>query len=134
MKQGTVYLHLDFRFRDGDKANKYFIILNIPLLNENFIPIITTTKQKWRPDNEGCHYPNNVYVLRENYDFFPEKTWVLFGVYDYYPISQEQLFNFIKRGIIIRKADLRQQTIKAIINCVGKSEDIGGLYWSMINR
>ncbi|MFZ5450576.1 MAG: hypothetical protein ACOZF2_01695 [Thermodesulfobacteriota bacterium] len=134
MKQGTVYLHLDFRFRDGDRANKYFIILNTPLLNEHFIPIITTTQQKWRPDREGCHFNDNVYVIRENFDFFHERTWVLFGVYDYYPISQELLADYVKREIILKKAELRKETIRAIINCVGRSEDISGLYWSMINR
>ena len=76
MKQGTVYLHLDFRFRNGDMADKFFIILNTLLKDEYFIPIITTSKQKWRPNEEGCHNVNNVYVLRENYDFFPKRTWV----------------------------------------------------------
>lgn len=134
MKQGTVYLHLGFRFRDGEVADKFFIILNTPRQNEKFITCITTSKQKWRPDSEGCHNSDNVYVLRENNDYFVKKTWILFGVHDYYPMSQELLFDYVNRGKIIKKAELRQQTVRAIINCVGRSEDISGLDWSMINR
>ena len=134
MKQGTVYLHLGYQFPSGVVKNKFFIILNTPRQNEYFIPCITTTQQRWRSDREGCQNADNVYVLRENYDFFTEKTWVLFGVGDYYPMSQELLSNYVDRGIIIERADLREQTIRAIINCIGKSEDISGLYWSMINR
>lgn len=134
MKQGTVYLHLGYRFPNGEVKDKFFIILNTPRQNEFFIPCITTSQQKWRPDREGCHNADNVYVLREDVDFFHKKTWVLFGVYDYYPLSQELLFDYLNRGIIIKRAELRQQTIRAIIKCVGRSEDISGLYWSMINR
>lgn len=134
MKQGTVYLHLGYQFPGGVVKNKFFIILNTPIQNEFFIPCITTTQQRWRSDREGCHNADNVYVLRENYDFFPEKTWVLFGVGDYYPVSQERLFNYVDRRIIIKRAELRQETIRAIINCIDKTEDKSGLYWSMINR
>jgi hypothetical protein len=134
MKQGTVYLHLGYRFPNGVVKDKFFIILNTPFQNEFFISCITTSQQKWRSDKEGCHNADNAYVLRENYDFFPKKTWVLFGVFDYCAVSQELLYDYVKKGIIIKKAELREQTIRAIINCVGKSEDISGLYWSRINR
>jgi len=132
MKQGTVYLHLDYRFPDGGIADKFFIILNSPRENEFFITCKTTKEQKCRPDKEGCHNESNLYVLKENDDFFPLKTWVQF--HEYYPISQELLFRLKERGIIIKKAELRYQTIRAIINCVGRSDDISPFYWSMINR
>jgi hypothetical protein len=134
MKQGTVYLHLGYQFPSGVVHNKFFIILNTPRPTEFFIPCITTTQQRSRSDREGCHNTGKHYVLRENFDFFPEKTWVVFGPGDYYPMSQEQLFNYVKRGIISKKAELRQETTRAIINCIGRSEDISGYYWSMINR
>lgn len=135
MRQGTVYLHLGYQFPNSEVVkDKFFIILNTPRQNEFFIPCITTTQQRWRSDREGCHNTDNFYVLKDNYDFFPKKTWVVFGAGDYYPISQERLFDYVKKGIIIKRAELRQETIRAIINCVGKTEDISGLYWSMINR
>jgi hypothetical protein len=132
MKKGTVYLYKDFRFPDGDVADKFFIILNNPRANEFFITCKTTSQQKWRPVKEGCHNIDNLYVLRENVDFFPKKTWVQF--HEYYNISQERLFNLRDRQIIIKKADLRDQTVRAIINCISRSEDISGLYLSMIQR
>ena len=132
MKQGTIYLHLGYCFPNGEIKDKYFIILNTPRQDEYFITCKTTSQQKWRPEKEGCHNMENVYVLRENDDFFPKKTWVQFD--DPKAVSQELVLRCINRGVIIKKADLRNQTIRAIINCVGKSEDISGLYWSMINR
>jgi hypothetical protein len=89
MKQGTVYLHKDFRFHDGEVKDKFFIILNTPRQNEFFITCKTTSQQKWRPDREGCHNIDNVYVLRENDDFFQKKTWVQFE--EYYNISQVKI-------------------------------------------
>jgi hypothetical protein len=132
MKQGTVYLYKDFRFHDGEKANKYFIILNNPLKDEPFLTCKTTSRQKWRPDREGCHDNLNLFVLRENYDFFSEKTWVQFHIY--YPISQDKLLRLKEKGIISKRAELKDQTVRAIINCISKSEDICGLYLTMIKR
>lgn len=132
MKQGTVYFHKGFRFHDGEIKDKLFIILNTPRQNEFFITCKTTSQPNSRPDKEGCHNDLNLYVLRENHDFFTEKTWVQF--HEYYPISQELLFRYKGRGIIIKKAELREQTIRAIINCVSKSNDISVLYLSMIQR
>jgi hypothetical protein len=132
MKKGTVYLHLGYRFPDGEIKDKFFIILNTPRQDEVFITCKTTKEQKWRPDREGCHSNNNLYVLRANEDFFPLKTWIQF--HEYYPISQELLLRYKDRGIIIKKAELREQTIRAIINCVSRSGDISGLYLSMIQR
>ncbi len=132
MKKGTVYFHQNYLFPDGETSDKLFIILNTPREDEFFITCKTTSQQKDRSENEGCHHVDNFYVLRENYDFFSQKTWVQFHVY--YPVSQIRLFDLQKRGIIAKKAELRDQTIKAIINCIGKTEDIQGLYWSMINR
>ena len=70
MKQGTVYLHLGYCFPNGEIKDKYFIILNNPRQDEYFITCKTTSQQKWRPEKEGCHNMENVYVLRENDDLF----------------------------------------------------------------
>lgn len=132
MRQGTVYFHKGCRFHDGEIGDKLFIILNTPRSNEYFITCKTTSQQKWRSDKKGCNSNDNYYVLKENYDFFNEKTWVQF--HDYYTISQELLQRYINNGIITKMANLKNQTIRAIINCIGNSDDISGLYWSMINR
>lgn len=132
MKQGTVYFHKGCHFHDGAIGDKLFVILNTPRQKEYFITCKTTSQQNWRSDKEGCNSVDNYYVIRKNDDFFNEKTWVQF--HEYYPISQELLQRCINNGSIAKMAELRNQTIKAIINCIGKSEDIDGLYWAMINR
>jgi len=132
MKKGTVYFHQGCRFHDGVIGNKLFVILNTPRQDECFITCKTTSQPDSRPDREGCHNMDNLYVLRENDDFFNQKTWIQF--HEYYNVSQERLFNLRDRGIITKKAELREQTIRAIINCISRSEDICPLYLSMLNR
>jgi hypothetical protein len=132
MKKGTVYFHRGCRFHDGEIGDKLFIILNNPRTDEYFITCKTTSQQKWRSEREGCHSDDNYYVLRENDDFFINRTWVQF--HEYYPRTQQFIQDYVNRGIITKKTDLREQTIRAIINCASQSDDISGLYKAMINR
>ena len=122
MKKGTVFLHKNYQFPDGGIADKFFIIINNPVPNDPILTCKTTSKQDSRPYNEGCHYVQNVYVLRENDDFFRLRTWVQF--YILYRFNHNELRRLEHNGEVIRMAELRPQTISAIVNCVKKSEDI----------
>lgn len=122
MKRGTVFLHKNYQFPDGGIANKFFIIVNNPGPNDPILTCKTTSKQDSRPDKEGCHYLKNVYVLRDNDDFFELKTWVQF--YILYRFNHKELMKLVHSGEVIKMAELRPQTISAIVNCVIKSEDI----------
>ena len=122
MKKGTVFLHKNYQFPDGGIADKFFIIINNPVPNDPILTCKTTSKQDSRPHSEGCHYVENVYVLRENDDFFRLRTWVQF--YILYRFNHNELSRLENNGEVIRMAELRPQTISAIVNCVKKSEDI----------
>lgn len=122
MKKGTVFLHKNYQFPDGGTADKFFIIINNPGPNAPFLTCKTTSKQDSRPVNEGCHYLKNVYVLRENDDFFKLRTWVQF--YTLYRFNHKELMKKDHSGEVIKMAELRPQTTSAIVNCVKKSEDI----------
>jgi hypothetical protein len=122
MKLGTVFLHKNYQFHDGGIANKFFIIINNPRLNDPILACKTTSKPDSRPDKEGCHYLKNQYVLRANDDFFKLKTWVNF--FPLYPFNHKGLMKLMQGGDVIKMAELRPQTISAIVNCVKKSEDI----------
>ena len=78
MKKGTVFLHKNYQFSDGGVADKFFIIVNNPGPQDPFLTCKTTSKKDSRPDQVGCHHIKNVYVIRENEDFFPKRTWVPF--------------------------------------------------------
>lgn len=122
MKKGTVFLYKKYRFPDGGITDKLFIIINNPGPNDPILTCKTTSKQDSRPDKEGCHYLKNVYVLRDNDDFFELRTWVQF--YILYRFNHKELIKLMNSGEVKTMAELRPQTISAIVNCVKKSEDV----------
>lgn len=122
MKRGTVFLHKNYQFSDGGIADKLFIIINNPGPDDPILTCKTTSQRNSRPEREGCHYLINIYVLRPNEDFFKLKTWVQF--YTIYRFNPKQLMRLFIVGDVIKMAELRHQTISAIVNCVMKSEDI----------
>jgi hypothetical protein len=132
MKKGTVFLHKDYYFADGGVADKYFIILNDPMGTEPFLTCKTTSRQNSRPDKIGCHFAQNIYVIGDKEDFFPKKTWVQF--YILYPVSPKRLTFLVNAGDVTKEAELRTQTINAIVNCVKYSEDISYYHLEMLKR
>lgn len=120
--RGTVFLYYSFPFADGATRDKYFIVLNNPAQNDLIVTCITTSQPDHRPDQEGCHHADNLYVLNANFDYFPKKTWIQF--FRVFKFVQEKFQRSIMEGDIEQKAMLRPETIKAIINCIRKSEDI----------
>jgi hypothetical protein len=120
--RGTVFLYYSFPFDNGYTKDKYIIILNDPGPNDLIVTCITTSQQDNRPDQEGCHHTHNLFVLNADFDYFPKKTWVQF--YRVFKFGQEIFLKLIQKGDIEKKAVLKPQTIQALINCIGKSEDI----------
>jgi len=120
--RGTVFLYYSFPFANGYTRDKYFIILNNPGPNDVIVTCITTSQPDHRPEQEGCHHIHNLYVLNANYDYFPKKTWVQF--FKVFKFGQEIFQKSVQKGDIEKKATLRPETFRAIINCIGKSEDI----------
>ena len=120
--RGTIFLYYSFPFTDGYSKDKYFIILNDPDPNDLIVACITTSQPDSRPEQEGCHHTHNLYVLDPNYDYFPKKTWVQF--FRVFKFGQEIFQRSIKDGDIERKSILKPETIRAIINCIERSEDI----------
>src|SRR3990172_1214830 len=119
--KGTVFLYYSFPVADGSTKDKYFIILNNPGPDNIMVACITTSQPDHRPGHEGCHPMHNLYVLNANTDYFTKKTWVQF--YRLFKFGQGIFLKSVQRGEIEQKAVLKPQTIQAIINCIGKSED-----------
>lgn len=120
--KGTILLYYSFIFDDGFTKDKYFIILNNPGPDELIVTCITTSQPNDRPDRDGCHHKDNLYVLNANYDYFPKKTWIQF--YSVFKFGQARFKKLIQNGDVEEKGILRPKTIKALINCIKLSEDI----------
>jgi hypothetical protein len=120
--RGTVFLYYSFPFVDGEARDKFFIILNDPGPSDIIVTCITTSQPDNRPDSEGCHHNHNLYVLNPNSDFFPKKTWVQF--YRVFKFGQEIFRKAIQNRDIDQVATLNPLTVRAIIDCIKRSEDI----------
>ena len=132
MKKGTILFHPSFEFTDGETGRKYLIILNDPDLkkSEPFLLVKTTNKFRNKPDPLGCHADKNVYTINANQDFFPKNPWVQF-----FEIFEVDSAKFIKdhfeKGFEM-KGSLKPETLRAIINCIRKSDDVSEYHLSLL--
>ena len=119
--RGKVFSYKDFEFVDGGKSDKLLILMNEPAGTSDCIFIKTTSKAK--PQSKtGCHSFSNLYVLDANEDLFKLKTWVQFQ--EIYPVSCTNLLSVVTSGEARRIGQLRDQTIRAITNCMKNSPDL----------
>ena len=97
--------------------------MNEPLAGEPYLVLLTTSKQKFRKNISGCHFTEGYYAISKGVDFFDKPmTWVLFNTLQEYTIKEELEESW--NGNFITKAILKDTTLRAIINCLKKSNYI----------
>lgn len=128
--RGSILYHTAFQFHNGETSPKLLIVLNTPKKSQPYLCCKTTSKPKY-PDTEGCHSESDLYVLNANTDSFPEKTWVQF--HELYEFDVVGLLNaHLKDRVLDRKGQLREETIRAIVNCVKGSQDVSVYHLSLL--
>lgn len=132
MKKGTVLLHKKFRFTNGQIGTKFLIILNSPAKDDPFLVCRTTSNPDRKPIREGCHSERNLFVINPGFDFFLEKTWVQF--HEIFEFKAKEFLSAHFKGDLEINATLRDQTIRAIINCVTKSPDISSYHLELLKK
>lgn len=131
MKRGTVLFHRDFIFKDGESGEKYLIILNDPSGDEPYLCCKTTSKSKYDITQEGCHPHKNIYLLKAKKDCFPYNTWIQF--HELYELTAEEL---LKAHLGDKTCNitytLKNETCRAIRNCIKKSIDISPYHLELL--
>jgi len=117
---GAVVSWKDFTFHDGEQADKLLVVLNaggkFP-----YLVVRTTSQQNRRETKEGCSAARGYYCLPAN-NIWPRKnTWILLN--DPYELEATACLQAKFRGDARIIHELKEQTIKAIINCFLKTED-----------
>lgn len=129
--RGSILYHVSFQFKNGETGQKLLIVLNTPKKNQSYLCCKTTSQPKY-PDTEGCHSERNFYVLNANTDSFPEKTWVQF--HELYEFDVPGLLNaHFKDRVLEVKGQLREETIRAIVNCIRRSQDVSEYHLSLLD-
>ncbi len=115
--RGAIYFHKDFKFDDGEKADKFFILLNSPSRGEPYLFVKTTSQQGHKPEQPGCIETISTFFIPINKTFFYKPTWVL--LHEIYPIEH----NTVKGSSKVSLAgDLDASTIDAILECLEKTQ------------
>lgn len=132
--RGRIYFHKQFGFHDGGVGKKFIILINNPQNNEPYLFIKTTSQQKNKPDQYGCHFTRKVFFIPSGKTYFPLNTWI--QLHAIYPFSCAE---FIKLGIdkTIKCIDkISEQMTNEIVNCLLRSsmDDIEPIYYTLIKR
>jgi len=127
MKSSEIIFCKNFEFSDGTKKDKYFIVLNDPQPNQNFLVALTTSQEffaggtKKRPSTPGCHAPEECFFIAQKTEWFPDPTWVCFNFYEF---DQQETLRREQKGIFNKKSCLGALKFTQLINCLKWSKDI----------
>jgi len=131
MTRGTILFHDRFRFTDGEIGEKLLIILNNPKDDQPYLICKTTSHCKNFITTEGCHSKKSIYHIKANKDGFPCDTWVQLD--EIFEFSKEELLkaHFADKTCTVKNC-LSEATIRAILNCIWKSEDISQFHANLL--
>jgi len=127
--RGKIYSFKNFTFHDGGTSNKLLILVSEPKGDDDWVFVKTTSQVKVK-EQEGCHPCQGLFVINANSDFFRQKTWVQF--HDLYPLNHTKILQAKFKGELKDIGRLREQTVRAIVNCMHKSDDLSAIELSWL--
>ncbi len=132
MKKGEIIFCKDFQFDDGDKGNKYFVVLNNPLPYQPFLAVLTTSQKKDRYDIPGCYVPDGYFFITQNTEWFLLPTWIKFN--HIYEFPRQEGLNKEKQGIFKFRNTISKQKMDEIIKCLKMTYDINKDQIALLNN
>lgn len=131
--RGSVYLHRNLQFPNGEKGIKLLVQLNTPLTGEPYLFVRTTSQKKNRPVIPGCIPRLSLFYVEAGKPFFKENTWIqLFPIYPFSPAYM------VKKG---REGDLEEikghipnQKMNEIANCFKRIDDVSFYHLKLIQK
>jgi hypothetical protein len=119
-----------FKFRDGEEANKFFVIVGAKA-DCNYLAIIATSVPKNKSFEAGGHPEDGYYhIPGGGRDWFPKNTWLLFS--EPREIAPSELLKFVWTKTITVKGHLRPEVANAICNCMRKCQDVSEYHASLL--
>jgi hypothetical protein len=115
---GCIFHWKQYEFADGQKANKFFVIVGAKQ-GSNFLAVIATSKQHKKDFVPGCNAKDGYYhIPGGGNDWFPLDTWLL--------IAEPKEIDpaKFKEAALTHKGDLRTDIANAIRNCIKQCKDV----------
>lgn len=130
MKPGDVLFHKDYKFDDGDTSDKLLIVLAAAPPHEVMV-VLTTSQQHRRELRDGCHTnPGQSYfTFNANPGGFKKTTWVLLTPRLMFVRALELKMD---SGQVKPVQSLRETDLRAVINCLKKSDDVSPFHLSLL--
>lgn len=130
--RGSVYLHTDLRFPNGEKGTKLLVQLNTPSKDEPYLFVQTTSQKKKRPQTPGCISHLNLFYIEAGKPFFDENTWIqLFPIYPFSPAYM------VKQGFqknLGEIGSIPKQKMNEIANCFKRLDDVSQYHLKLIQK
>jgi hypothetical protein len=125
MTPGSIFFDTDFKFMDGEKGEKLFVILNDGSCGF-YLAVKTTTNPKYKGRNEGCQIGDrdpNFYLPYKSCDF-KEETWIQLS--DFFEFKRDELLAKSFKKIVVHKGDLTRDIVVELLECAVSSDDLSG--------
>ena len=132
MKPGTLFFHQNFKFHDGDSANKIIVVLGD--LRGITLVVKTTSQGKRYLNDHGCQvnhrFPN--FHLIKNCCFLEKSTWVVLD--EFYELRHSELLQKHFSGQINRMGMLSEELTIDLLKCAIQSEDISAHQTKIVQK
>ena len=119
---GCIFHWQEYEFSDGQKADKYFVILGAKQ-GRNYLAVIATSQPHKRKFVAGCNEKEGYYhIPGGKKEWFPKDTWLLLA--EPKEVSPAEFLKLALSKAITLSGNLREEIANAIRNCIKKCQDI----------
>jgi len=118
---GCVFHWEEYEFEDGEKANKYLVLVGTKA-GSNYLAVVATSKPHKKSYTPGCHANDGYYHIPGGKEGFPKDTWLLIAEPKEI-VPADFLARALKKQIEL-KFHLRHDIANAICNCMRQCNDV----------
>src|SRR5262245_49510184 len=113
IKPGCIFHWEEYEFVDGQKADKFFVIVGAQQ-GKNYLAVIATSQKHKRDFKPGCNAADGYYhIPGGGKDWFPKDTWLLIA-----EAIELEPREFLKRAIIDKVISLKGNLRPDIANAI----------------
>lgn len=133
MTPGTICLDKNFVFHDGQKGEKFFIVLSHGEKG-HYIVSKTTSNGTRYGIKYGCQSQDRFpsFFLPSGSSCFPIHTWVC--LHEFYEFSRQAVLEKHFRGTIVRFGVLTNKITEELLSCVAGCNDVSMFQRALISE
>lgn len=130
IRPGCVVHWKDYKFSDGEAADKYLVIVGCKQ-GANYLAVLGTSKPHKRSFTAGCHHEAGYYHCPAKLAWFPLDTWLLLAD----PVELEPgefLRLAMTEKVLSISGQIQEQVANAIRNCLKLCPDVSASHIALL--